>query len=344
MCALKNRSSPGDAKCGYRRLLTILARWLILPICGLSVVHFPLLACEVEEKLGRATSQHDNHDSVPTLLSRYLQEREDLAKRLQAHKRLIEKGKRAVPQLVNELRPQNEPRVRCAASEILLEIMRGAGDVVLTTQEVSLVAKAVETGEYTVASALTVVLEMTHERGSDTRAALDSLRANLKSSDKCRQVICARCLATLDSTSRSKMVGFLVEQATGPVKPGEHHQSTAFRALEQLGPVAKEALPKLRAHLADKRPGMRISAASAMVRIDASQRESYQVLLREIESDNWAVRQWALLGLQDIGGAPEDVRNTVIKRVSGTLDDPNEDVRETAREVLRRIESTPRKQ
>ena len=163
-------------------------------------------------------------------------------------------GRRAVPCLVRAARDRTHPR-RAGAIELLGVIHRDPPLAIPT-----LVDCLRETNGYVRTFAATALGSF----GAEGRAAVPALWEALGSQDTYLAVASASALLRIDEKSDAGWP-LLMDTLRSPVAT---HRVEAARALGNLGPIAWEAVPALRAALADQDPRVSSAAASALQRVN----------------------------------------------------------------------------
>jgi hypothetical protein len=209
---------------------------------------------------------------------------------------------------------------------------------VLAQPQILEISETIEKGGFITALNLMAVLQAAHKRGTDVRSSLPSLRANLKHSDRCLRCATATTLIALDKESTETMVRFIFALATAPMQPGDHYQGIALNELEALGPVAKCVAPDLKLLFKESSPGQRIRIVGILRRVDPADTEVFKVVLKEFESDRPLIRRYAVEQTLDLRPLPPKEKERFLAAVEKAMKDPDEDVREAAKQVLEKLQ------
>ena len=113
-------------------------------------------------------------------------------------------------------------------------------------------------------------------------------------------------------------------------------KSNAAKALGLIGPAAKDAIPNLIVNLHDKNDEVREFSVIAIGEIGPSAKDAVPALIEAFlnDEDSW-IRSEAKEALGYIGPAAKEA----IPALNKLLDDENPDVREAAKEAIKKIES-----
>ncbi len=140
--------------------------------------------------------------------------------------------------------------------------------------------------------------------GPAAKSAVPDLIALMKDEHLPVRLEAALALSAIDVGAASKAVGVLIE---GLGSSNQFHPRQSAKALAEIGPPAKDAVPALEKLFDSKDVHARYSAAEAVARIDPSKVESaVKVLaatLKDPKNLNSMVRVYALTSLRKIGPA-----------------------------------------
>jgi HEAT repeat protein len=202
--------------------------------------------------------------------------------------------------------------VRYSAAQALVQIGRRGSD--LHAAAVPALIEGLQYQDEAVRIGASQYLLMTGPAAKDALPALKKLLDDEKSAVRIEAGI---ALVGIDV----KQAGGAVSALTEGLKASEQTATRAAKALAQLGPVAKDAVPELVKHFGAKSPHLRLYAAEAVGCIDTDQApKAVEVLVGLLKNEKYQmsmVRSYSLGGLRHIGPAAKPALPTL----RGLLDD-----------------------
>jgi HEAT repeat protein len=209
-------------------------------------------------------------------------------------------GKDSIPALKAALK-DSEFTVRFAAAEALVNV--GTGGDEAHAAAVPMFAEALQHKDEQVR----IVASRDLPRlGPPAKAALPALKKLLDDEKPEVRLEAAITLVALDGAEAKGAVPALI----AGLKMGDAAATRAAKALGELGPAAKDAVPELVKHFDAKNPHLRLHTAGAAGRIDPAQApKAAEVLVALLKDKKYRVsmvRSYSLVALSRIGPAAKD--------------------------------------